>query len=399
MNILYLCDEYPPGRHGGIGTAVQLLARAMAKRGHKVVVAGFYDWGYGGTDEFEDEGVKVYRFRRGLDSSFFSKKDSLLVRGTYKLFYLTGIFQRDISRSIKKYKTFLDKIIREHKIDIIEQPDFNEYVQYCKSPVYFPELSIPAVVKLHGSISYFMKEAGQQPPIAIFNVDKEVLHKADAVSSVSSYTAAKTAAYMDYHGPIEVVYNGIDTHITVAAVKEKALVIYTGSLVAKKGIYQLMKAWNIVHEQIPAAKLEVYGKGPVERVRKNLSSAVLDSVAFKGHISRSQLLERLSTAEAAVFPSYAETFGLSVVEAMACGTAVINTIRTSGPEILQDGIDGLLVDPGNASILAKKIVYLLQNPAETERLARAGKTRVQQLFDINIIAEKNEAFYRSVLNR
>ena len=58
MNILLLCDEYPPGRHGGIGTAVQLLARALVREGHKVVVAGFYDWSYGGKDTEADQGVK-----------------------------------------------------------------------------------------------------------------------------------------------------------------------------------------------------------------------------------------------------------------------------------------------------------------------------------------------------
>jgi len=74
MNILYICDEYPPGKHGGIGTAVQLLARTMVQRGHNVVVAGFYDWGYGGDDHFEDQGVLVYRFRRVLSSKFFEKQ-------------------------------------------------------------------------------------------------------------------------------------------------------------------------------------------------------------------------------------------------------------------------------------------------------------------------------------
>jgi glycogen synthase len=47
MNILFICDEYPPGRHGGIGTVVQLTARALVSQGHNVVVAGFYDWAYG----------------------------------------------------------------------------------------------------------------------------------------------------------------------------------------------------------------------------------------------------------------------------------------------------------------------------------------------------------------
>jgi hypothetical protein len=80
MNILYLCDEYPPGLHGGIGTSVQLLAREMVKQGNTVVAAGFYSLGYGGDDEFEDEGVKVYRFRRYFDSKFFSKQLSLAPR-------------------------------------------------------------------------------------------------------------------------------------------------------------------------------------------------------------------------------------------------------------------------------------------------------------------------------
>ena len=99
MNILYLCDEYPPGRHGGIGTAVQLLAREMVQQGHKVIVAGFYEWGYGQKDEFEDMGVKVYRFRRGLDTRLLADKESLTVRAAYKVMFLSGIFQKDINRS------------------------------------------------------------------------------------------------------------------------------------------------------------------------------------------------------------------------------------------------------------------------------------------------------------
>lgn len=398
MNILYLCDEYPPGRHGGIGTAVQLLARGVAKRGHKVVVAGFYDWGYGGPDEFEDGEVKVYRFRRKLDHAFFSKKESLPVRAAYKLLHLTGIFQLDISSSIKKYEAFLLDIISKHEIEIIEQPDFNEYAQYCRKPVYFPRLPLPTVVKLHGSISYFNKEAGGEPSPVVYNIDHSVLHKADAVSSVSRYTAVKTAAYMDYKSPIEVLYNGIDTHLGTSGGKEPGLVVYTGSLVAKKGIYQLMKAWNIVQEQMPAAKLEVYGRGPVERVQQYLGQAAKASVSFKGHIPRPDLFRRLAAAGAAVFPSYAECFALGPMEAMAAGTAVVYSTRTSGPELVEDGVSGLLADPDNIDELAEKIIYLLQDREANERIAAAGKARVEERFDIRVIAKMNEDFYKAVLS-
>ncbi|MBS1584161.1 MAG: glycosyltransferase family 4 protein [Bacteroidetes bacterium] len=399
MNILYLCDEYPPGRHGGIGTAVQLLARAMVKLGHKVVVAGFYDWGYGGPDEFEDEGVKVYRFRRGLDSSFFSKKDALPVRAAYKFFYLTSIFQKDLEASIKRYAVYLENIIEKHQIDIVEQPDFNEYAQYCRKPVFFPRLSVPTVVKLHGSISYFVKEEGCEPSPVIYKIDSSVLNSAVAVSSVSGYTARKTAAYMAYTKPIDTLYNGIESRIVTNAVKDNALVIYTGSLVAKKGIYQLMKAWNKVQEMLPAARLEVYGKGPVNRIKKYLSPKALTTVDFKGHIPRADLFNRLAAASVAVFPSYAECFALGPMEAMAVGTATIYSTRTSGPELITNGLDGLLADPDDADALAGKIMELLRNPEENSRIAAAGKKKVHERFDINVIAKGNEAFYRSVLGR
>ena len=67
MNILYICDEYPPGKNGGIGTMVQVLGRELVKQGHNVHVAGLYGYRYGSSDYEEDKGVRVYRLRYGLN--------------------------------------------------------------------------------------------------------------------------------------------------------------------------------------------------------------------------------------------------------------------------------------------------------------------------------------------
>jgi glycosyltransferase involved in cell wall biosynthesis len=396
MNILYLCDEYPPGRHGGIGTAVQLLARAMAKLGHRVVVAGFYDWGYGGRDAFEDEGVKVYRFRRGLDSSWFTKKDSIRVRATYKLLFHTGILHCDIKRSLKKYAAFINGIIVEHAIDIIEKPDFNEYIQYCKTDIPFPAFKVPTVVKLHGSISFFTYEAGHNPSVLIKQADLAILRQADALSSVSNYVAEKTAEYMQFHKPVKVLYNGVDTHLGSPIVKQDGLVVFTGSLVEKKGIYQLMKAWDLVIEKQKNAKLLVIGKGNTKRAADLLTKAAAASVSFLGHISREDLLVYLKKASVAIFPSFSETFGLAAVEAMAAGTATIFTTRTTGPEIIDDGVNGLLADPADVNSIAEKLLFLLQNAAENKRIAAAGVLKAAR-FDVDRVAKEHEAFYRSVI--
>ncbi|MEI8278326.1 MAG: glycosyltransferase family 4 protein [Bacteroidota bacterium] len=399
MNILYLCDEYPPGRHGGIGTVVQCLAREMVLQGHNVVVAGFYDWGYGGEDNYDDKGVKVFRFKRGLDSKVFSNPDSLTTRVIYRIFKAIGVFQNDIYKSLKKYQLFLEKLIAEFKIDIVEMPDYNDYMRFCNSIVSFPKLSVPTIVKLHGSMTYYGREANREVPVHIRKMEHDLLCQADKVVSVSNYTANKTSTYLDYKRVIDVLYNGVDVHIKPDKVmKIHDRVIFTGTLVEKKGIYQLVKAWNIVNAQMPEAELIVLGKGPIEKISKLLNLKALKRVQFKGHVSREVLLEYVASSQIAVLPSYAETFGLAAIEAMVCGTAVIYTNRTVGGEIVDDTINGLLVDPDNVEDIASKIVYLLQNAEICDQLALRGNEKSIKKFNIEVIAKQHEELYNNVVN-
>jgi glycosyltransferase involved in cell wall biosynthesis len=224
------------------------------------------------------------------------------------------------------------------------------------------------------------------------------LQQADGVFSVSRYTAEKTAAYLELSKNIEVIYNGIDTStIQPAEKKIPGSVIFTGSLAHKKGIYQLMQAWNTVHTRIPETVLDVYGKGPVKKIKRYLARTAKESVRFNGHVSRQDLMTALAKANVAIFPSFAETFGLSAVEAMACGAAVIFTKRTSGPEIIDDGKDGLLVDPANLSDIVEKLCLLLKNDDLCKQLAGNGRKEAQEKFDIVPIAAQHLAYYNRFL--
>lgn len=398
MNILYLCDEYPPGRHGGIGTSVRLLARQMAKLGHGVVVAGLYGPGYGGENQFDDEGVKVYRFCRGFDFDLLADEASLVARIVMRFLKGSGLLQRDIIKRLAVYQNQLEDIIKKYNIDIVEMPDYNDYVRFCKNVVLFPGLSVPVVVKLHGNLTYFKNEAGQPVPDHILLMEQNILNKASAVSSVSKYTADKSAAYLSFHKQITVLYNGIDTSVVPATIAKKPdQVIFTGTLVEKKGIYQLAKAWNIVHKANPDARLLVLGKGPQQRVKECLSADAKPSVTFLGHVAAKELYRRLQESSISVFPSYAEAFSLAPLEAMACGTAVINSNRTSGPELIDHDISGLLIDPDNTEQIASAIIYLLNNPVVCMRLAKNGNDAVKERFEIGKIALENIEFYKSVL--
>lgn len=396
MNILYLCDEYPPGRHGGIGTVVQMLARQMVKKGHVVVVAGFYDWGYGGEDHFKDDGVMVYRYRKLFDKAF-GFRTTYLQRALFKASDLAGILHYTNAIGLKGYKSFLESLIAKYNIDLIEMPDYNDYVRTCKGYLPFPHLSVPVVVKLHGTLTYFAREAGRDLPQYITQIEKDILEKAKAVCSVSEYTASHTKVYLDYEKPVKVIYNGIDTNVDVEADKVCNKVIYTGSLAEKKGIYQLMHAWNKVIEEIPDARLHVFGKGPIEKLIPLLNAEAVKTVFFEGHVDRAALYKSLSSSELAVFPSFAECFALGPMEAMACGTAVIYTTRTSGPELITHKKNGWLIDPADISDIANSIIYLLKNKQITAQLARQGRATTKEKFDIGVITSITEQYYQSVL--
>jgi glycogen synthase len=79
MNILYICNEYPPGRHGGIGSATKNLVEEMAGNGHKVFVAGLYYPGYGQADYEEKDNIKIWRRRLPIDKGIIRNDYSLLI--------------------------------------------------------------------------------------------------------------------------------------------------------------------------------------------------------------------------------------------------------------------------------------------------------------------------------
>lgn len=398
MNILLLCDEYPPGRHGGIGTVVQMQAREMVRQGHNVVVAGFYDWGYGGEDEFDDKGVKVYRFRRGLSSNLLNKQDALTVRAVYRILRTTGVFQWDIKNSLQRYFEFIEKIITDHNIDIIEMPDYNDYVRFCNSYVAFPKFSVPVIAKLHGSLTYIGYMNEKDIPPHWQQMEHDILLQANKVCGVSHYRADMANKIGEFAGEIDVLYNGIDTSIIGDyETKHPKRIVFTGSLTENKGIYQLVKAWNIVNEQLPDAELYLFGKGPVDRIKEGLTEAAKDTVHFMGHVDRERLFQYLGEAQAAIFPSFAESFALGPMEAMACGTPIIYTSRTSGPELIANEVDGLLVDPADEQAMASQMLRLLTDNDLASRLAKEGKRKVEENFDISVVVAKHIDYYKELL--
>jgi glycosyltransferase involved in cell wall biosynthesis len=391
MNILYLCDEYPPCQHGGIGTVTQLLARALVKKGHKVVVAGFYPYYREAANEEIDHGVKVCRFIYG----------SRLQLQLSKRKYIGNFF--NIEKQFNKYINSLKKIIIENHIDVIETPDFVEAFRYTGPRIIqFPDFGIPIIVKLHGTYTFFNHlENIHSISDNIFKKENLHLDNATGIIAISNFTMSETKALFSFRKNAKVIYNGTSCNFPVNYNIEKTsnTVVFAGTLAEKKGIFSLIKAWEEVIRKIPSVKLFIYGKGgdkTIAEIDKLLTTFYKNSIELKGFVTKEVLSTIYASAACAIFPSYAESFSMAPMEAMATGCPVIYTKRSSGPELITNEVDGLLVDPDNIQEIADAIIVMLTDRKRAYEMGLKGAKKIRASFDIDIISEKHINFYNSI---
>jgi len=116
-----------------------------------------------------------------------------------------------------------------------------------------------------------------------------------------------------------------------------------------------------------------------------------------GKVPHVQLPGVINEASVFVFPSRVEAFGLTCAEAMACGRPIVATNLASGPELIEDGISGLLADPSNPDDLAEKICKLLDDPILAANLGVAARERAVQEFNLHTNLNLNLEYYKSLL--
>jgi glycosyltransferase involved in cell wall biosynthesis len=372
MKICFVCSEYPPGPHGGIGTMTQVLGRAYVRKGHQVRIVGIYPGSYGAPDVEHDQGVEIWRLRQ--------RKHPLgWIRSRH-----------DLYRKVAEW-------VRAGSVDVIEVPDYQGWAAGWK------RLPAPVVARLHGSLAYFAAELQQPIDKTSYWLERSSLRRADYVCSVCRYTAEMTERVFKLPlGSCAVLYNPVETPPSEEGLLRAGnRVIFSGTLTPKKGIVSLIKSWPLVAAADAGAELHVFGKdgrAPDGSSMRGFLGALLPeyvrpSLHFHGHVSRAKLFEVYRAAGLAVFPSYAEAFAIAPLEAMACGCPTIFSKRGSGPELLTHGREGLLVDPDKPEEIADSILSVLRNPSLARDLGEAGRVRIRKVFSIDRLVEQNVAFY------
>jgi spore coat protein SA len=183
-------------------------------------------------------------------------------------------------------------------------------------------------------------------------------------------------------------------------------VLFVGRTVPQKGLHHLLDAMALVRRSLPDSKLLVVGSplfGAVERSRylkalKRQAARLGDGVVFAGFVRREDTPYYYAAADVAVVPStWQEPFGKVVIEAMAAGLPVIGSRRGAIPEIIEDGVNGVLADPAaDVCDLAARIVSLLTDDSCRSRLALAARRSAVRHFDTQVRLKRTRSFYRAI---
>ena len=189
-----------------------------------------------------------------------------------------------------------------------------------------------------------------------------------------------------------IILNGVrDEFDTYESVKPKKMSFaFVGRVVEEKGIGELIEAFEKVRAKYPGAVLNIYGDGDVKKYRMMAGNGI----TFHGVTS--EPLKVIAENDVFVLPSYREGLSLSLLDAAMMGKKIIASDVDGNPEVIEDGVSGLLVPAKNAEKLAEAMIWMLENPKEANGMAKVARKKYESEFNFDkIFAEKMLPLYNN----
>lgn len=183
--------------------------------------------------------------------------------------------------------------------------------------------------------------------------------------------------------------------VTPSDAQVGARLLVPGRLVHEKGHIDLLHALPLLIQQGRRIHVSFLGDGPQKaHLTAEVNRLGLGAhVQFGGTVTHDQMLTAMSAADVVVIPSRFEGFGLTALEAMAMGRPVVATTAGGLPEVIEHGVSGWLVSPGDPEALAMAIARLLDDAALCAALGAAGRLRAEQMFSLPAIAAELRLTY------
>jgi glycosyltransferase involved in cell wall biosynthesis len=216
----------------------------------------------------------------------------------------------------------------------------------------------------------------------------EKVARASFVACISHFARAQTMLFSDqaHWNKLHVVHCGVIPEQYGRQKREQygKHILFVGRLAAVKGVPLLLECVASLRVRHPDLRLTIVGDGP-DRVRLEQQSSELgltESVRFAGYQSQDAVAQIMTTSDVLVLPSFAEGVPVVLMEAMASRLPVVASRVAGVPELVEDGVSGLLLPPGNLKVLAESLDRLLSDPSLCGRMGEAGRAMVEAQFNV-----------------
>ncbi len=400
MNIALIAPEFLPN-WGGAGTYTIELAKYLSKK-HNVHVISL---------RRKIDNGSAYSDEKILD--FFDNKIHLhTISDANDTFLYNAAFQ---------YSCFkrLPKICRDNKIDIIhaDVPHMSDVILRLIKSNKNMVTTVHTVIEGHkqgilaSGLDFRDMDASERYTLGLFPILKLIqtlyLKRSPTIITVSNWMKRLLEQNYGLQG-VNMIHNGIDhelfspekkNHAVEGLDINKPVVLFSGRFIALKGINILIKAMRQVISETRDVHFAFAGPEANSKWVRMFEHEGIPShsYSFLGYIPHAEMPEIYSNSSIFVLPSLIESFPFSVLEAMSSGSAVIASNVGGVPEIIDNEVDGLLVQPGNPEILAKKILYLLDNESETKKLSKKAREKILGEFTSEIMSNRTEKIYEQIL--
>ena len=402
MNICFFSIvTYWHGMKGGMEVQGKILCEELVKRGHEVTVISTMH--PDGKNFEESNGIRLHYLKNTV---FGSKRKGWETASLKKFLELEQVKKFDIicsksvviPRELFKAKreipvvvisegTGIMMLLSEIKQTFSHRNGFNDLIKTFLSFIYY----------------YFFRELS--------------LKKYDAVIAVSNEVAASVLRwYFVDKRKVYTVYNGVETDLfrpdqvqrkntrkTLAILDEEKVLLFFSFVTKQKGLHLLIKVLPTILKNNKHVKLMIVGEGEyLDEARLMLKQSGLgDYAIFTGHIPRKDASHYINASDIFIMPTLRqEGLPFALIEAMACQKPVIASRIGGIPSVIDDGINGLLISPGNVSKLAEKVISLLSNKTFSDKLAENARKKVIQNFsDEKMIEETVKVFELAIIRK
>lgn len=267
--------------------------------------------------------------------------------------------------------------------------------------------SLPFVTTLHGTDITLVGLDRSYLPITRYSIEQS-----DGVTSISAYLKEKTHADFDVKRGIDVIPNFVNCNLYEpmrdAAKREEArrrfaepgefILMHLSNFRPVKRVIDAVKVFAKIASELPA-QFVLVGDGPDRSAAEWLAHdlGIQNRIHFLGKQDRVHKL--LPLADLMLMPSEMESFGLAALEAMACKAPAIATRVGGVPELIEDGVNGLLFDVGDVDAMAAGTIALLRDNTRHEAMRDAARRTAQTRFCSTLVVPQYVKFYEETLAR